>query len=392
MKDREARKSLETDLEDATKSLDEMNRNALILSGELEKANSRISNLEDEKEVLYKSLTKQKNASKEAQENMEDAHSIVLMLGKEREILEKKAKKFEEELAFAKGEILKLRSQINSSKTPGKEQKSQKSEAEDKISVTAKRTGRRREPTPSEGFHPFHLYGDFSPYQLVWDPWLIVAQIVCLQCLYYLTLGSFLSILVGTRVSRLSLVYFFDFVAVTTSTITGWCVIASFLFSSIAGAGYMLYLIERAKKCLDFSATLYVIHLFICIIYGGWPSSMTWWIVNGTGLAVMALLGEYLCIRRELREIPIARYRSIGIRVCGLRSVSKLSCFSQLGNDMEWPQKMEMVCQLWGDRACDTRKPSVYNCGWFLGKMLVVVLILFSGSVPYFNMNLDEFP
>ncbi|KAF2301303.1 hypothetical protein GH714_022502 [Hevea brasiliensis] len=222
MKDREARKSLETDLEDATKSLDEMNRNALILSGELEKANSRISNLEDEK----------------------------------------------------------------------------------------------------EGFHPFHLYGDFS----------------------------------------------------------------------IPVAGYMLYLIERAKKCLDFSATLYVIHLFICIIYGGWPSSMTWWIVNGTGLAVMALLGEYLCIRRELREIPITRYRSIGIRVCGLRSVSKLSCFSQLGNDMEWPQKMEMVCQLWGDRACDTRKPSVYNCGWFLGKMLVVVLILFSGSVPYFNMNLDEFP
>lgn len=71
----------------------------------------------------------------------------------------------------------------------------------------------------------------------------------------------------------------------------------------------MLYLIERAKKCLDFSATLFIIHLFICIIYGGWPSSITWWVVNGTGLAVTALLGEYLCIRRELREIPIARYR-----------------------------------------------------------------------------------
>lgn len=74
-------------------------------------------------------------------------------------------------------------------------------------------------------------------------------------------------------------------------------------------AGYMLYLIERAKKCLDFSATLFIIHLFICIIYGGWPSSITWWVVNGTGLAVTSLLGEYLCIRRELREIPIARYR-----------------------------------------------------------------------------------
>ncbi|KAL0441558.1 UNVERIFIED_CONTAM: protein SYS1 [Sesamum radiatum] len=43
-------------------------------------------------------------------------------------------------------------------------------------------------------------------------------------------------------------------------------------------------------------------HLFICIIYGGWPSSITWWVVNITSLAVTALLGEYLCMRRELRE------------------------------------------------------------------------------------------
>ncbi|XP_011002695.1 PREDICTED: protein SYS1 homolog [Populus euphratica] len=144
----------------------------------------------------------------------------------------------------------------------------------------------------------------------VWDPWLIAAQIVCLQCLYYLTLGFFLSFLVGTRVSRLTLVYFFDFATITTSTVTGRCVIASLLPSSFAGAGYMLYLIERAKKCLDFSATLFIIHLFICIIYGGWPSSITWWVVNGTGFAVMARLGKYLCSKRELREIPISRYRS----------------------------------------------------------------------------------
>lgn len=72
----------------------------------------------------------------------------------------------------------------------------------------------------------------------------------------------------------------------------------------------MLHLVERAKKCLDFSATVYIIHLFICIIYGGWPSSLTWWIVNGTGIAVMALLGEHLCMRRELQEIPIMRIRS----------------------------------------------------------------------------------
>ncbi|KAI9110347.1 hypothetical protein K1719_018789 [Acacia pycnantha] len=144
----------------------------------------------------------------------------------------------------------------------------------------------------------------------VWDPWLIVAQIVCLQCLYYITLGLFLAILVGTRVSRLSLVYFFDYVTITTSTITGWCVIASFLLSSIAGAAYMFVVIERTRKCLDFSATLYIIHLFICIVYGGWPSSITWWIVNVTGIAVMESLGAYLCFRCERREIQLTRYRS----------------------------------------------------------------------------------
>ncbi|KAL4583906.1 hypothetical protein LXL04_008491 [Taraxacum kok-saghyz] len=145
---------------------------------------------------------------------------------------------------------------------------------------------------------------------VVWDPWLIVAQIVCIQCLYYLTLGFFMAILVGTRVSTMSLVYFFDYATITLSTVTGWCVIASFILTSVAGAGFLVYLIERAKKCLDFSATIYIIHLFICIIYGGWPTSITWWIVNGTGLTVMALLGEYLCIQRELREIPISRLRS----------------------------------------------------------------------------------
>nr|GMD37282.1 protein SYS1 homolog [Ipomoea batatas] len=145
---------------------------------------------------------------------------------------------------------------------------------------------------------------------VVWDPWLIVAQIVCLQCLYYLTLGIFMAGLVGTRVSRISLVYFFDYASVTVSTNTGWCVITSFILSSIAGAGYLVYVIERAKKCLDFASTLYVIHLFTSLVYGGWPSSLTWWVVNVTGFAVMALLGEYLCIKRELREIPISRYRS----------------------------------------------------------------------------------
>jgi protein SYS1 len=70
---------------------------------------------------------------------------------------------------------------------------------------------------------------------MVWDPWLIVSQIVCLQCLYYLTLGVLMSLLVGTRVPRLTLLYLFDFATLTPRTPTGWCVIASFLLTAVAG-------------------------------------------------------------------------------------------------------------------------------------------------------------
>lgn len=145
LKDREARKSFETDLDEATKSLDEVNQNALILSREVEKSNSRISDLEGEKELLYKSLTEQKNASKEARDNLEDAHQLVMKLGRERESLEKRTKKLEDELASAKGEILRLRSQQKTSKPLVNNEKPQEEvEDEGKVTVTAKRVGRRR--------------------------------------------------------------------------------------------------------------------------------------------------------------------------------------------------------------------------------------------------------
>ncbi|KAE8700642.1 MAR binding filament-like protein 1, putative isoform 2 [Hibiscus syriacus] len=145
-KDKEARKSLETDLEDATKSLDEVNQNILKLSKDLESANAKISGLEDEKMVLYKTLTEQKNTSKEARENMEDAHKLVMSLGKERDSLEKQVKKLEDELASAKGEILRLRSQLNSSEVlvNDKPQQKSKSEAKPKVTVTERKTTRRR--------------------------------------------------------------------------------------------------------------------------------------------------------------------------------------------------------------------------------------------------------
>ncbi|KAJ0960541.1 hypothetical protein J5N97_001631 [Dioscorea zingiberensis] len=116
LKDSEARRALESDLDEATKSLDEMNKSALLLSKELESTNSRTTSLETEKEMLFKSLIEQKDITKEAHENLEDAQNLITRLGSERENLEKRSKMLEDDLAAAKGEILRLRRQISARK------------------------------------------------------------------------------------------------------------------------------------------------------------------------------------------------------------------------------------------------------------------------------------
>eukprot|EP00899_Mesostigma_viride_P008036 jgi/Mesvir1/17233/Mv07646-RA.1 len=147
----------------------------------------------------------------------------------------------------------------------------------------------------------------------VWDPLLIIAQIVCLQCLHYLSLGVLLFLFIGSRVPALTTTYIFDWHTVNVSTFTGWCIILSCMCNALVGAAFLCILVERAKKCLDFTATLYILHLLFCTLHTGLPTGFEWWLVHILGLATMAVIGEWLCLRRELREIPIRTGgRSVG--------------------------------------------------------------------------------
>jgi chromosome segregation ATPase len=116
--DSEARKALEADLDEATKSLDEMNKSALSLSEELEKTHSRNDTLEAEKESLSKALAEQMKITTEAQENTADAQNLITRFQTEKDSFELRSRHLEEELALAKGEILRLRRQISANRTP----------------------------------------------------------------------------------------------------------------------------------------------------------------------------------------------------------------------------------------------------------------------------------
>jgi len=82
--------------------------------------------------------------------------------------------------------------------------------------------------------------------------------------------------------------------------------------SLLCSALGMWWIVRRAKQCLDFAVTVFVVHLVVCLCYAGFPHSWAWWLTNLVSVAIMAVLGEYLCMRSELAAIPVSGSASLG--------------------------------------------------------------------------------
>jgi len=137
------------------------------------------------------------------------------------------------------------------------------------------------------------------------DPRLIFTQIAALQSFHYAFLSLFLqfsSVLFGRRPATLDAVFASGGLELWSSDA------ASVLAAGAAGAFLLAVIVEKSKKCLDFAATLFLLHLLACTLYpggGGVPTNLGWWVANLGGTLVMVVLGEYLCSLREMNEIPL---------------------------------------------------------------------------------------
>ncbi|CAJ1955864.1 unnamed protein product [Cylindrotheca closterium] len=140
---------------------------------------------------------------------------------------------------------------------------------------------------------------------LGFNPRLIFSQICALQCYHYLLLGLLLElnkIFYGTSIT-IERIFTDNYVKVFAWR--GWSDISAILLSSLMGSVLLAIIVEKSKKCLDFSVTLFLIHVVLCTIYDGMPATWDWWVVHILGLIIMTLFGEYLCARKELDEIPL---------------------------------------------------------------------------------------
>jgi hypothetical protein len=165
-------------------------------------------------------------------------------------------------------------------------------------------------------------------YHAIWDPWLIVGQLIVLLCSFYLLQGAWLCLFalafgVPLRLESLLLPS-----RLAMSVSSGWPALGATLLAGPMLGYLLLPVVGRAKQCLDFAASVTVLHAFLCCVYSGslWPWSShsssgadeggsssgrgggwEWWAANVASCAVAVVLGEYLCLQRELEAIPLSQ-------------------------------------------------------------------------------------
>nr|CAH0104139.1 unnamed protein product [Daphnia galeata] len=141
----------------------------------------------------------------------------------------------------------------------------------------------------------------------VWDPPLIISQIVAVQCIMYVSLGLWIIVLLNFIAGHpVSIDYIFKYQEVNVKDVSGRLVVACFLLNSLISATSLWAIVQRTKLCLDFSATAFFLHLVASLIYNsGWPYSASWWVLQFSCVTITCVLAEFLCMRSEMKSIPL---------------------------------------------------------------------------------------
>lgn len=141
----------------------------------------------------------------------------------------------------------------------------------------------------------------------VWDPKLLCLQIVAMQCQFYFMFGmwTYLMDIIGRFDASMD--QLFTQTDLDLLEDSGRVQVIAFLLNSLTSAVAIWYIVQRAKLCLDFAVTTHFLHFLGCWIFNHHiPQTLPWWILNVIGCAIMTVCGEFLCMRTEMKAIPLS--------------------------------------------------------------------------------------
>ncbi|KAL3307963.1 Integral membrane protein of the Golgi [Cichlidogyrus casuarinus] len=129
---------------------------------------------------------------------------------------------------------------------------------------------------------------------------------IALQCVFYASLGLLLGCFARFVGRNLSLHLMFSDMEVRFRDPSGKCMAAIFITVACFSGVALWRVVKRTKQCLDFSCTLYFWHFVACMLYNfSFPTSGAWWVVILLSIALSTIIGEFLCMKSEMREIPL---------------------------------------------------------------------------------------
>uniref|UniRef100_A0A915I9N5 Protein SYS1 homolog n=1 Tax=Romanomermis culicivorax TaxID=13658 RepID=A0A915I9N5_ROMCU len=169
------------------------------------------------------------------------------------------------------------------------------------------------------------MNGAISFRSSVWDPFTIIVQIIALQFIFYSSL-SLLFVLVDYMMDanrsldqifrhdvncqrqrferQKNYIYIFnEFIFVSMLCFGEPKNFKCYFFSAFG----LLNIVRRAKSCLDFATTIVFWHLIFCWFYtNNFPLTFVWWLLQFICIATSTVLGEYLCMKQEMKAIPLS--------------------------------------------------------------------------------------
>lgn len=137
------------------------------------------------------------------------------------------------------------------------------------------------------------------------NPTFIISNIIILSTLYYL-LNIFFTILFNSFFkTKLHINQILSSSALDFSSKYGYNYLLSCFFTNTAMIFSYVFIIDKAKKILDYVLTNFFIHLILSTINDKFPSKFIWWFLHGVIITSVTLISEYISLKIEQKEIKL---------------------------------------------------------------------------------------
>lgn len=134
------------------------------------------------------------------------------------------------------------------------------------------------------------------------SPSRIFAQIVLLQCTYYIIatlLFTFIATLFGYT---FTFSWVFSWNLVDVSNTLGLVLFFLWLLDSLLCVLFMTIIVGRSKLAWDFALTVHMVNLLVVWMYlRAFPTNFWWWVLQLVSCGLLVSLGTYTTRWRELR-------------------------------------------------------------------------------------------